>query len=159
MKRKNKLPELHGDFRDFISLLNAADVRYLVIGGFAVSAHGYPRSTKDLDVCVEASEDNAEKLASVVKDFGFGSLGLAARDFMERGMFTQLGYPPVRIDIVVEIDGLPFDEAWAGRRLIEYDGQMISFIGYHELLRLKAIAGRPQDLADIAKLKQRNKDK
>ncbi len=99
------------------------------------------------------------KLAELIKEFGMGSLGLVPEDFLRKGMFTQLGYEPVRIDIVVEIDGVSFEDAWQKKRTVEYEGQMIHFIGYHELIRLKEIAGRPQDIADIAKLKARNKDK
>ena len=134
-------------------------MRYLVIGGFAVSIHGYPRGTKDLDVCIEASEENATKMLSILDEFGMGSLGLKKEDFLQRGFFTQLGYEPVRIDIMNEIDGVSFEEAWQNKRSVHYEEQLIHFIGYHELLRMKALAGRPQDIADIVKLKARNKDK
>lgn len=157
--KKNKLPILFDDFRDFIKLCNKAELRYLVIGGFAVSIHGYPRGTKDLDICVESSEENAKKLEKLIIEFGMGSLGLTAHDFLQHGMFTQLGREPVRIDIMVEIDGVNFSEAWENKRTFEYEGEMIHFVGYNELLKLKAIAGRPQDIADIAKLKERKINK
>jgi hypothetical protein len=157
--KKNKHPKLEKDFRDFIELCNQHDIRYLVIGGFAVSVHGYPRGTKDLDICIEASEENAEKMLVVLREFGMGSLGLEKKDFLTKGFFTQLGYEPVRIDIMNEIDGVSFEEAWQNRRSVHYEEQLIHFIGYHELLRMKVLAGRPQDIADIAKLKARNKGK
>lgn len=162
MKKKidNKGPVLFEDFKDFIELCNNYQLRYLVIGGFAVSIHGYPRTTKDLDICIEASDENALKITKVINDFGMGSLGLMAKDFLEKGMFTQLGREPVRIDIMVEIDDLSFEKAWENKRTINYDDEvLIHFIGYNELLQLKQLASRPQDLADIAKLKARNKDK
>lgn len=146
--KKSKDPVLHKDFRDFIELCNR----------FEVSIHGYPRGTDDLDICVEATKENSAKLAEVIKEFGLGSLGLTGDDFLVRGEFTQLGRAPVRIDVMVEMDEVPFEEAWQNRRLVEYQGQAISFIGYNELLRLKALAGRPQDIADIEKLKRRNKE-
>ncbi len=160
MKNNSKAPFLFQDFKDFIALCNQYELRYLVIGGFAVSIHGYPRGTKDLDICIEASLGNAEKISKVIKDFGMASLGLTPQDFLTKGMFTQLGREPVRIDIMVEIDGVSFDEAWENKRTVNYDEEIkIHFIGYHELLRLKLLASRPQDIADIAKLRERNKDK
>jgi hypothetical protein len=157
--KKTNGPALEKDFRDFIDLCNRFSIRYLVVGGFAVSIHGYPRGTKDLDICIEASDENASKMISVLDEFGMGALGLTKEDFLRRGFFTQLGYEPVRIDIMNDIDGVNFEEAWQNRRTVEYEGQPIHFIGYHELLRMKALAGRPQDIADIAKLKARNKGK
>jgi hypothetical protein len=156
MKKNNKGPVLFEDFKDFIRLCNRYDLRYLVIGGFAVSIHGYPRGTKDLDICIEASEENAVKISQVLRDFGMGSLGLMPDDFLRKGMFTQLGREPVRIDIMVEMDGVPFDTAWQNRRTVLYEQELpIHYIGYHELLQLKRLASRPQDLADIAQLEKR----
>lgn len=157
--KKSDQPKLHQDFKEFVELCNRHEIKYVVIGGFAVSIHGYPRGTKDLDICIEASEENAKKMVTVLKEFGMASLGLTKDDFLKKGLFTQLGYEPVRIDIMTEIDGVPFNDVWLHKRTVEYQSQPIHFIGYHELLRMKAIAGRPQDIADIAKLKARNKDK
>ncbi len=159
MTRKISVPVLHEDFRDFMKLCNEHDVRYVVIGGFAVSIHGYPRGTKDLDICIEASAENADKMLKVLSEFGMASLKLTKEDFLEKGFFTQLGYEPVRIDVMNEIDGVPFNEVWKEKKTTDYEGQPIHFIGYNHLLQMKAIAGRPQDLADIAKLKARNKNK
>jgi len=157
-KRKNNL-QLELDFLDFLKLCNKYKVKYLVIGGYAVSIHGYPRTTKDLDVCIELSEENAGKMMNVIRDFGFSSAGLTAEDFLQKDVITQLGYPPLRIDILNDIGGVPYDEAWLNRKEIVYEGVPINFIGYNELLLVKAKAGRKQDLADIEKLKARNKYK
>jgi hypothetical protein len=158
-KNNKKGPILFEDFKDFIRLCNHYELRYLVIGGFAVSIHGYPRGTKDLDICIEASEGNADKIAKVIADFGMASLGLTPEDFLKKGMFTQLGREPVRIDIMVEMDGVPFDSAWQNKRTVNYEDEiLVHFIGYHELLQLKQLASRPQDIADIAQLKARHKD-
>jgi len=135
------------DFLDFIRLCNQFEVEYLVIGGYAVSFHGYPRSTKDLDVCIKISEANADKMMQVIDEFGFASLKLSKEDFMKPGFITQLGHEPLRIDIINDLDGVPLL------------GKPVNFIGYNELLKVKAKAGRPQDLADIDKLKKRNSKK
>lgn len=157
--KKNKQPVLYQNFKDFLQLCNAHEVHYLVIGGFAVSMHGYPRGTDDLDIIVEGTEENAEKLVAMLKEFGMGSLGLQPADFLQPGFFTQLGYPPERIDIMNEIDSVPFKEAWANKRTVVYQEQLMHFIGYNELLRMKAEAGRLKDLADIERLKKRHQEK
>lgn len=156
MKKKLKLET---DFIDFVSLLNKYEVEYLIIGGYAVSIHGYPRSTKDLDICIKISDENAEKMVEVIKKFGFASLKLTKEDFLKRNFFTQLGYDPVRIDIVNDLDAVPFELAWKNKKIVDFENIKINFIGYSELLKVKENAGRPQDIADIHKLKSRNKNK
>jgi predicted nucleotidyltransferase len=153
MKKLN----LETDFIDFLKLCNKYEVEYLVIGGYAVSIHGYPRSTKDLDVCIKISEANAKKMVYVINEFGFESLKLKEEDFSRRDFITQLGQEPVRIDILNDLNGVPFEFAWKNRKEINFEGCKINFIGYNELLKVKEKAGRPQDLADISKLKSRNK--
>ncbi|MEO5649387.1 MAG: nucleotidyltransferase [Ginsengibacter sp.] len=151
--------KLETDFIDFVELCNKHEVEYLVIGGYAVSIHGYPRSTKDLDICIKLSEENAVKMVEVIIDFGFGSLNLKKEDFLKRDFITQLGHEPVRIDILNDLDGVPFEQAWKNKKVIALQGAAINFIGYADLLKVKAKAGRPQDIADIDKLKFRNKEK
>ena len=145
------------DFLEFVQLCKKHEVKYLVIGGFAVSIHGYPRYTKDLDICIEMSKENAERMVKVIGDFGFGSLQLTTEDFLKKDFITQLGHEPVRIDILNDLDGVAFDVAWTNRKVISYEGVQIDFIGYNELLIVKAKAGRPQDIADIKKLEKRKK--
>jgi len=149
---------LETDFVDFLRLCNKHNVMYLVIGGYAVSIHGYPRSTKDLDVCIKLSEDNALKMVQVMEEFGFASLKLEKGDFLQNNFITQLGQEPIRIDILNDLDGVEFDQAWDNRKEVNYEGVPVNFIGYHDLLKVKAKAGRPQDIADIRKLKERNKE-
>jgi len=156
VKKKNE-PKLYDSFKDFIQLCNEFEIRYLVIGGFAVSIHGYPRGTDDLDIVVEASEENGEKIVAMLEKFGMGSLGLQKDDFMKPGFFTQFGYPPERIDIMNEIDEVPFAAAWDNKRTVIYQDQLMHFVGYNELLKMKAVAGRLKDLADIETLRKRNK--
>jgi len=100
------------DFVDFIELLNKHSVEYLVVGAHALAFHGRPRHTGDLDVWIKKSDDNAEKMLNVIHDFGFSSLGLTKDDFLRENYVTQLGYPPLRIDILSAISGVQFDEAF-----------------------------------------------
>lgn len=140
------------EFREFLEVLNARDVRYLIVGGYAVGAHGLPRSTKDLDVWVLAEPDNADRLMRALVDFGFGDVGLDASDFTREGLVVQLGYPPLRIDILTSIDGVSFAEAYPNRIDEQIDGVHISFIGREDLITNKRAAGRSQDLADADRL-------
>src|SRR6266498_2679995 len=107
--KKNR--DLDADFLDFVRLCKKHEVKYLVIGGFAVSIHGYPRYTKDLDICIELSDENAEKMVKVIQDFGFASLQLTKEDFLRPDFITQLGHETVRIDILNDLDGVAFDIA------------------------------------------------
>ena len=151
--------KLEDDFIDFVELCNKHAVEYLIVGGYAVSIHGYPRSTKDLDVCIKISEENAVKMVRVINDFGLSSLNLTRDDFLKRDFITQLGHEPIRIDILNDIDGVLFENAWDNKKVIDYNGKKINFIGYSDLLKVKEKAGRPQDIADISKLKMRKKNK
>ncbi len=155
---KNKMPEFQKDFEDFIVLCNKYDLQYLVIGGFAVSIHGYPRTTKDLDICINKNEENAFKLLQILKDFGFGSLNFKIEDFLNENMITQLGYEPIRIDILNDLNGVNFDDAYKNKRIVQMNGIPTNFIGFHELIINKENAGRDQDLLDVKKLKAQNKN-
>ena len=112
---------LNKDLREFIALLNSTGVRFVVVGGHSVAFHGYPRFTGDIDFFVERSADNARRLEQVLLDFGFGGLGLEAKDFLEPETVIQLGRPPDRIDILLSIDGVSFDQAWRNRVPSELD--------------------------------------
>jgi hypothetical protein len=146
------LMELDRDFSEFIASCTAHDVRYLIVGGYAVAAHGYPRFTKDLDVWFWMDARNADRLISALNDFGFGSLGLTPNDFLEPGAIVQLGYPPKRIDILTQPDGVRFDDCWERRVEVEIGGQRVPFISAHDLIVNKKASGRPQDIADVAVL-------
>ncbi|MEA2342071.1 MAG: hypothetical protein QOF63_240 [Thermoanaerobaculia bacterium] len=140
------------DFRDFLQLLGQHDVKALIIGAFAVAFHAKPRFTKDLDIFVEATADNGERLLRAIDAFGFGILGLTVDDFAP-GRVTQLGFPPNRIDLVTSIDGVTFEEAWASRVAGKYADIDVWYIGRETLVRNKAAAARPQDLMDLATLR------
>ena len=139
-------------FKEFIEFLNARDVHYLIVGGYAVGAHGLPRATKDLDVWVLADERNAELLMTALVDFGFGDVGLSASDFTRDDVVVQLGYPPLRIDILTSIDGVTFAEAYPQRVEEQIDGVRMAFIGREQLIVNKRASGRSQDLADADRL-------
>ncbi|HET7116666.1 MAG TPA: nucleotidyltransferase [Hanamia sp.] len=152
-----KMINLERDIIEFIELCNKHEVKYLIIGGYAVSVHGYPRSTKDIDVCIEMSERNAAKMVRVINDFGFSSLKLNKEDFLKRDLIMQLGFPPLRIDILNDLDGVPFEEAWQNKKIVSLENVPVNFIGYNELIIVKQKAGRPQDIADVDKLTKKNK--
>ena len=124
-----------------------------MVGAHAVAFHAKPRFTKDFDLFVEASEENAARLLRALDDFGFGSVGLTVADLALPGKVVQLGVAPARIDIATSIDGLTFEEAWAGKVSGTYGSEPVWFIGREDLIRNKIAAGRPQDLADLSWLR------
>ena len=145
---------LSRDFKEFVQLLNKNNVRYLIVGGYAVAFHGYPRYTKDLDIWVELSPENAENILIALKEFGFGSVDLKADDFLESDQVIQLGYPPHRIDILTTLKGLSFEDCYAARVSIEIEGVPIHFINITHLKKNKMATGRTQDLADVENLEE-----
>ena len=150
--------ELDEDFREFIELLNEHQVDYLVIGGYAVNYHGYPRYTRDIDIWLWMTESNIKKLISAIKDFGFRDLNLEIRDFMTPENIIQLGYEPYRIDLLVDVEGVNFKECFERRIEGDLDGTTVKFLSLQDLITAKKKAGRFQDLADAEQL-QKLKDK
>lgn len=143
---------LHPEFKEFAISLNENDVRYMVVGGYAVAFHGHPRYTKDLDVWIEREPGNVARLLSALGEFGFGSLGLSAEDFLEPDQIIQLGFPPNRIDLLTDIEGVDFAPAYAGIVEANVEGVPVYFIGLEDLKRNKRAVGRHQDLADLERL-------
>jgi len=137
------------DFIDFIELLNKHQVEYLVVGAHALAFHGRPRHTGDLDIWIRPSLENASKLVKTINDFGFGSLGLTVEDFIKENYVTQLGYPPLRIDILNSISGVFFEEAYLHKINGEIEGMAISFISVQDFIENKKASGRSKDFADI----------
>lgn len=144
---------LSQDFKEFIQSLNDNHVRYLVIGGYAVAFHGHPRYTKDLDVWIDLSQENAERMVAALAQFGFASLGLQAKDFLDPDQVIQLGHPPNRIDILTALAGVDFENCYAKKVLTTIDGVEVTFIDLKNLKENKRTVGRLQDLADLEKLK------
>jgi len=143
---------LNQDLKEFIALLNANGVRYLVVGGYAVALHGHPRYTKDLDIWIELHRDNAVRLVTALDQFGFGSLGLKAEDFLEPDQIVQLGYPPNRIDLLTTAPGVEFETCYAARVPVQIDAITVNFIDLENLRKNKRVSGRLQDLADLENL-------
>lgn len=146
--------ELNKDFADFLQLLNKHGVDYMVVGGYALAFHGKPRQTGDLDIWIDNAKGNAAKMMQVIKEFGFGSLGIVEADFLKKDSIVQLGYPPVRIDILNAIDGVRFREAVAGCMKEKIAGVLIPFIGKDDFIKNKQAAARSQDLSDIKEIQQ-----
>jgi hypothetical protein len=143
---------INKDFREFIELLNSNNVKYLVVGGYAVAFHGYPRYTKDMDIWIWINENNAKKLIKTLEEFGFSSLGLKKEDFLKPEYVIQLGYPPNRIDILTKISGLEFEKCYKSRVKTNMDGITIDFINLENLKKNKKAIGRFKDLADLENL-------
>jgi hypothetical protein len=143
---------LNQDFKEFITSLSANEVRYLVVGGYAVALHGYPRYTKDIDIWVEPTHVNASKLIKALDEFGFGSLGLKVEDFLEPDTIIQLGYPPNRIDLITTLPGVEFNACYATRVEVEFEDQRVNFIDLESLKKNKLASNRAQDLADLENL-------
>lgn len=146
---------LNKDFREFIQLLNENNVKYLIVGGYAVGFHGYPRYTKDIDIWLLVSEENAQKVMDALNQFGFGNAGLQKTDFLKYDEFIQLGYPPNRIDLVTSCDGVEFNECYASKVELNVDGTLIYFIDLIHLRINKKASGRPQDIADLDNLQEK----
>ncbi|MHB1089953.1 MAG: DUF6036 family nucleotidyltransferase [Ilumatobacteraceae bacterium] len=144
--------KLDKDFNEFVTLFVASDVRFLIVGGYALAAHGLPRATGDLDVWVWISPVNAAKIRSALEEFGFSGLGITTDDFSRGDSIVQLGYPPYRIDILTSISGVEFDAAWDNRLVVDLDGVEVPFISRRDLIVNKRAAGRPQDVADVERL-------
>jgi len=140
------------DFREFIESLNKHNVRYLLIGGYAVALHGHPRYTKDLDIWIWMDNTNATNLLNALKDFGFSSLQLTPEDFLKPDQIVQLGFPPNRIDLMTSPKGVEFNTCYASREEIEIDGLKVNLIDLNHLKINKKATGRHQDLADLENL-------
>lgn len=143
---------LNQDFKDFVKLLTENKVEYLIVGGYAVGFHGYPRYTGDLDIWINNTTENAQRTLKCVEDFGFESYNLSVADFTKQGNIIQLGYPPVRIDIINQVDGVNFAECFRNKKEVMVDDLNLFFIGYDDLLKNKKKTSRPRDIDDIENL-------
>ena len=143
--------KVHRDFKDFISLMHANGVEYVIVGSFALSFHGHPRATGDMDVWIRRSPENASRILKALDEFGFGSLGVIGDDLLEDKVI-QLGQPPVRIDLMTELDGLTPDEVWAGRVAGRFGDLPVFYLGRDAFIRNKRSLGRHKDLADLEAL-------
>ncbi len=145
---------VNSDLTELLRLFSANGVRYLVIGGYAVIQYAEPRFTKDLDLWISTDAANAAAVYKSLRGFGAPLSGMTVADFAEEGYFYQMGVPPVRVDILMGIPGLPFEEAWQRRLEIDFDGLPIAFISRQDLITAKLASGRPKDLIDAEQLTQ-----
>ena len=150
--------DFNQDFRDMLVALNDAEVDYLVVGAYAVAAHGFPRATGDLDIWVRANPESAGNLLSALTVFGAPMHEVSAADFSSPSIVFQIGVPPGRIDILTDVSGVNFDAAWANRMTVEIDGVKLSIIGRSDLIANKRETGRPKDIADLAFLESVKND-
>ncbi len=137
------------DFKEFLRLLDSEKVEYLVVGGYAVGYHGYPRATGDIDIWVSSKRDNAQRLINVLGLFGFTKENLSIEPFLKEQSIIRMGVPPVRIDLLTSISGVSFDECYANRVEGDLDGVNVSLISLENLRQNKAASGRAKDLGDL----------
>jgi hypothetical protein len=144
------------DFEELFELLNRNEVRYLLVGGYAYAIYANPRYTKDVDIFYEREPENADRLLKTIHEFGFGSLDIKKEDFLKEGQVIQLGMPPYRIDLLNQIEGVVFADAWPKRISSRYGKQTINVIGKQDLIMNKMATGREQDKLDAQILKKDN---
>jgi len=149
---------LNKNFREFLKLLVENDVKFLVVGGYAVAVHGFPRYTGDMDVLIALNPKNAERVVRVFEKFGFGEMGISKADFLEKDTIVEIGREPNKIQVLTGIDGVEFSAAYGNRIEVDTDGLRIPFIGLDELLKNKAASGRNKDLIDLDELKRIKKE-
>ena len=139
---------VNSDYSDLLKIFNANNVRYLVIGGYAVIQYAEPRYTKDLDVWISTDEANAKAVYKALKEFGARLEGMTEKDFSEEGYFFQMGVPPIRLDVLMGIPGVMFEECWQRHVIVDFDGLPVRFISKQDLITAKPASGRPQDVID-----------
>jgi hypothetical protein len=142
------------DFKELLSILAKHKVRYLIIGGYAVMKYTEPRWTKDLDLLIAIDPENARAVFVALKEFGAPLIGLTEEDFSDADSFYQMGRPPMRVDIMMSIPGITFEEAWVNREHVDIAGTTALFISRDDLIRAKQATARPQDLIDLENLKR-----
>ncbi|HLN00179.1 MAG TPA: DUF6036 family nucleotidyltransferase [Bryobacteraceae bacterium] len=145
------------DFKELLSIFNAQKVKYLIVGGYAVSLHAQPRATKDIDLLIRPEPENSKALYTALVKFGAPLAEVTAEDFIQRDKFFRMGRAPIVVDILPEIAGVDFDRAWENRVEAVIDptsGLRAPFISLEDLVTAKLAAGRPQDIADVAALRK-----
>ena len=146
------------DFRDMLSCLSDEGVEFIVVGAYALAAHGFPRATGDIDIWVRNSSENAPRVLRALARFGAPTFDLSEEDFKATDRVVQLGVEPCRIDLLTGISGVEFDEAWENKLAVTLDGIHINILSRADLLKNKLAAGRDKDLGDVAWLEKNQKD-
>lgn len=140
------------DFKEFLKLLKEYNVRYLLIGGYAVGFHGYPRATANMDIWVEIHHENADKIVTVLKEFGFDLPELTPELFLKEKQIIRMGVPPVKLELSTSISGVEFDACYERRIVAELDGVEVNLIGLEDLKVNKKASGRSKDITDLENL-------
>ncbi len=146
---------MNQDFAEMLSGLSAEKADFIIVGAHALAAHGLPRATGDLDIWIKPSPENAEKVWKALNLFGAPLSGLSINDLSTPGIVFQIGLAPCRIDILTQIDGVSFDDAWANRIYVKVLGIDVPVIGANELIKNKKTVGRPQDITDAIRLENK----
>ncbi len=144
--------EAQPDFKELLELFNAHGVEYLVAGAYALAFHGAPRTTGDIDILVQPTLENADRILAALQKFGFGSLGLKPEDFAKAEYVVQLGVPPVRVDLITSLTGVSWDEANAGKTKGLYGDVPVNYLGRTQFVANKRATGRKKDQADLEAL-------
>ena len=148
---------MNSDFKDLLRAFSEEEVRYLVVGGYAYAEHVEPRYTKDLDVWIERSADNAGRVLAALHNFGAPLRELSKDDLTSPGTFYQIGLPPNRIDIITQLEEMDFADCWGRRKTGQIGELVVEYISAHDLMENKERTGRPHDLADLEHLRQAQK--
>ncbi|WP_266204412.1 nucleotidyltransferase domain-containing protein [Pontibacter kalidii] len=144
--------ELTEDFQEVIKQLNAAGAEYLIAGGFAVALYGYPRYTGDIDIWINPTEDNAQKVLAVLYELGYDPQEVNLEDLITEDVVVQLGYPPNRIDLSTGLDGVDFKSCWKNKLVTPFGDVMANFISLQDLKKNKQATARQQDMLDLQNL-------
>lgn len=147
---------MSADFADFLKLLTERKVDYLIIGGYAVGHYGYIRNTGDFDIWVRLTDENVERTADALDEFGYAPKEQSLPYLRTPGKILRMGMPPFRLEISTSIDGVEFDVCFPRRKTVEHDGISVNFIGYDDLISNKKASGRLKDLADVEELEKIN---
>jgi hypothetical protein len=146
--------KLEKDYEEFLGLLNKNNVKYCIIGAYAVAFYAKPRYTKDIDILIESSIENANRVLKALSEFGFGELNISLEDLTTAGNILQLGYEPLRIDLLTKLEGSDFQDIWKNRVTGDYGSEKVFFISLDDLIQNKKDSGRPTDLIDIELLEK-----
>ena len=156
--RSRERKMLNPDFRDILSAFTEEGVDFLVVGAYALAAHGLPRATGDIDLWVRPGAENSEKIWRAFEKFGAPMKGLEKGDFEESDLIVQIGRAPRRIDVLTSVSGLEYESAWKNRKVVEIEGLTIAVLGRSDFIRNKKAVGRPQDIADVKRLERLEED-
>jgi hypothetical protein len=148
------LMHVNEDYQDMLFALNDAGAEFIVVGAYALGAHGFPRATGDIDFWVRPTAENASRVWRALEKFGAPRSGVSADDFSQLGTVFQVGVRPTRIDFLTEIDGVDFDDAWRDRETFAFAGSTVSVLSRHWLIVNKRATGRPKDLVDAEVLER-----